>query len=162
MFTFVLASMQVFISLRNGALHIPYRNSKLTHLLQPCIGGDSKVRGQSTKTRVKVQSYGSKYQIKSRHDAGMHVRQHKSVGLQHGGNHQLPGVRCQHETSGAGKGHQEHHQAALTDHTHKPKNKKMYFVSWQQHPPTIINASSLIKAHPVFQPQMVQLVTCPS
>lgn len=34
--------LQVFISLRNGALHIPYRNSKLTHLLQPCIGGDSK------------------------------------------------------------------------------------------------------------------------
>ena len=35
---------QVFASIREGALHVPYRNSKLTHILQPCIGGDSKVR----------------------------------------------------------------------------------------------------------------------
>ena len=34
---------QVFSSIRNNALHIPYRNSKLTFLLQPSIGGDSKV-----------------------------------------------------------------------------------------------------------------------
>lgn len=33
---------QVFASIREGSLHIPYRNSKLTHVLQPCIGGDSK------------------------------------------------------------------------------------------------------------------------
>ncbi|XP_071961706.1 uncharacterized protein [Antedon mediterranea] len=33
---------QVFSGLKSGALHIPYRNSKLTHLLQPSLGGDSK------------------------------------------------------------------------------------------------------------------------
>eukprot|EP01137_Pigoraptor_chileana_P003841 Opistho-2@44633 len=33
---------QVFQSLRTKALHIPYRNSKLTHLLQDSLGGDSK------------------------------------------------------------------------------------------------------------------------
>ena len=34
---------QVFTSLRTGQLHIPYRNSKLTHILQPSLGGDAKV-----------------------------------------------------------------------------------------------------------------------
>uniref|UniRef100_A0A672Y7B2 Kinesin-like protein n=1 Tax=Sphaeramia orbicularis TaxID=375764 RepID=A0A672Y7B2_9TELE len=34
---------QVFSALKCNALHIPYRNSKLTHLLQPCLSGDAKV-----------------------------------------------------------------------------------------------------------------------
>uniref|UniRef100_A0A183SJ23 Kinesin-like protein n=1 Tax=Schistocephalus solidus TaxID=70667 RepID=A0A183SJ23_SCHSO len=33
---------QVFAALRNNQLHVPYRNSKLTQILQPCLGGDSK------------------------------------------------------------------------------------------------------------------------
>ncbi|KAL7061047.1 hypothetical protein AAHC03_09987 [Spirometra sp. Aus1] len=33
---------QVFTALRNNQLHVPYRNSKLTQILQPCLGGDSK------------------------------------------------------------------------------------------------------------------------
>ncbi|XP_056138323.1 kinesin-like protein KIFC3 [Lampris incognitus] len=33
---------QVFSALRSNALHIPFRNSKLTHLLQPCLSGDAK------------------------------------------------------------------------------------------------------------------------
>lgn len=33
---------QVFTSLRTGQSHVPYRNSKLTHLLQDSLGGDSK------------------------------------------------------------------------------------------------------------------------
>ncbi|ELT88482.1 hypothetical protein CAPTEDRAFT_157378 [Capitella teleta] len=33
---------QVFTALRTGQLHIPYRNSKLTHILQPSLGGDAK------------------------------------------------------------------------------------------------------------------------
>ncbi|XP_054752389.2 kinesin-like protein klp-3 [Lytechinus pictus] len=33
---------QVFTGLRTGALHVPYRNSKLTHLLQPSLSGDAK------------------------------------------------------------------------------------------------------------------------
>lgn len=33
---------QVFSAIRDNALHIPYRNSKLTYLLQPCLGGDAK------------------------------------------------------------------------------------------------------------------------
>ncbi|KAL3308046.1 hypothetical protein Ciccas_013427, partial [Cichlidogyrus casuarinus] len=33
---------QVFSALRQHQLHVPYRNSKLTQFLQPCLGGDSK------------------------------------------------------------------------------------------------------------------------
>jgi hypothetical protein len=33
---------QVFKSLASNASHIPYRNSKLTHVLQDSLGGDSK------------------------------------------------------------------------------------------------------------------------
>jgi kinesin family member C2/C3 len=33
---------QVFTSLRTGQQHIPYRNSKLTHILQDSLGGDAK------------------------------------------------------------------------------------------------------------------------
>nr|XP_006825715.1 PREDICTED: kinesin-like protein klp-3-like [Saccoglossus kowalevskii] len=33
---------QVFTSLRTNALHVPYRNSKLTHLLQSSLSGDAK------------------------------------------------------------------------------------------------------------------------
>ena len=35
--------IQVFACLRNNSLHVPYRNSKLTHLLQSSLGGDAKV-----------------------------------------------------------------------------------------------------------------------
>ena len=45
---FIYTYIQVFASIRDMALHVPYRNSKLTHLLQPCIGGHSKV------TRLKL------------------------------------------------------------------------------------------------------------
>ncbi|KAJ8373737.1 hypothetical protein SKAU_G00043170 [Synaphobranchus kaupii] len=34
---------QVFSALKCNALHVPFRNSKLTHLLQPCLSGDAKV-----------------------------------------------------------------------------------------------------------------------
>ncbi|XP_064632351.1 uncharacterized protein LOC135490785 isoform X2 [Lineus longissimus] len=33
---------QVFSALRTNQLHVPYRNSKLTHILQPCLSGDAK------------------------------------------------------------------------------------------------------------------------
>lgn len=33
---------QVFAAIRNNALHIPYRNSKLTHFLSSSLGGDAK------------------------------------------------------------------------------------------------------------------------
>jgi kinesin family protein C1 len=32
----------VFTSLTNGSKHVPFRNSKLTYLLQDCSSGDSK------------------------------------------------------------------------------------------------------------------------
>ncbi|KAE8615855.1 hypothetical protein XENTR_v10008640 [Xenopus tropicalis] len=33
---------QVFTALKNNSLHVPYRNSKLTHLLQPSLSGQAK------------------------------------------------------------------------------------------------------------------------
>ncbi|XP_035826155.1 kinesin-like protein KIN-14D [Aplysia californica] len=33
---------QVFSALRESQLHVPYRNSKLTQILRPCLGGDAK------------------------------------------------------------------------------------------------------------------------
>ncbi|PVD25252.1 hypothetical protein C0Q70_15750 [Pomacea canaliculata] len=33
---------QVFTALRGSQLHVPYRNSKLTQILRPCLGGDAK------------------------------------------------------------------------------------------------------------------------
>ncbi|XP_029378202.1 kinesin-like protein KIN-14E [Echeneis naucrates] len=33
---------QVFSALKCNTLHVPFRNSKLTHLLQPCLSGDAK------------------------------------------------------------------------------------------------------------------------
>lgn len=33
----------MFGALKSNAVHVPFRNSKLTHLLQPCLSGDAKV-----------------------------------------------------------------------------------------------------------------------
>ena len=33
---------QVFTALRTNSLHVPYRNSKLTYMLQDSLGGDAK------------------------------------------------------------------------------------------------------------------------
>ena len=40
--TFLSRLIQVFTALRSNSMHVPYRNSKLTYLLQDCIGGDAK------------------------------------------------------------------------------------------------------------------------
>lgn len=34
---------QVFAALKSNALHVPFRNSRLTHLLKPSLSGDAKV-----------------------------------------------------------------------------------------------------------------------
>ena len=33
---------RAFKAIGEGAKHVPYRNSKLSHLLAPCLGGDGK------------------------------------------------------------------------------------------------------------------------
>ena len=38
----LIRQLKVFTSLKNNSLHVPYRNSKLTHLLQDSLGGDAK------------------------------------------------------------------------------------------------------------------------
>jgi hypothetical protein len=37
-----MLTMQVFQALSTGSKHVPYRNSKLTHILEDSIGGDAK------------------------------------------------------------------------------------------------------------------------
>jgi len=37
------AFLQVFSALGKSALHVPFRNSKLTQVLQPSLSGDAKV-----------------------------------------------------------------------------------------------------------------------
>lgn len=40
---YVQLVIQVFTALRTSQIHVPYRNSKLTQILQPSLGGDAKV-----------------------------------------------------------------------------------------------------------------------
>ena len=41
-FLYLIYLLQVFTAIKENSMHIPYRNSKLTYLLQDSIGGDAK------------------------------------------------------------------------------------------------------------------------